>query len=288
MFRSIAVCAAALVWCVPALAADPENGIYLSKAEGQGTKVKRNDGAEVVLGARVSGTFGKATLRSVANDNSRFVLELRGAGPLPADADRNALALVIDSVCLGVYSHSDPHRDGTIDLGAAVEGEAAAEKVAKVLKAQVEKRTNPGHRLEVRWTPEKDQFQAGDPVTVRMEIKNVGDKPVAFFVGGKQRGARDNQYRFLAHRSHGLGKAVPDTGDPTNFGGKGGVRILKPGEKYTAAVDLTKWFDFPDADTYRITGIFELELYDAANAGPREIWNDLAVGECSVKIVPKR
>src|SRR6516162_8237450 len=59
-----------------------EDGLYIWVAEGPGRRVTRNDGAEVVLVRRVSGGFGKATLRFLANDNSHFRLELKDAGPL--------------------------------------------------------------------------------------------------------------------------------------------------------------------------------------------------------------
>ena len=38
------------------------------------------------------------------------------------------------------------------------------------------------------------------------------------------------QYRFLAYRAGGAGRAIHDVGDPTNFGGIGSYRTLKPGE----------------------------------------------------------
>ena len=95
----------------------------------------------------------------------------------------------------------------------------------------------------------------------------VGTGPLSFFEGGKQRGPRDNQYRFLAYRSGGHGRAVPDTGDPTNFGGIGAVRTLKPGESFARTVTLDKWFTFTDSDTYRVTGLFELPLQGPSPEG---------------------
>jgi hypothetical protein len=276
--------------CVLALSAfaprPEDSGVYVSQPAGKGPAITRTDGAEVALGRQLSRAFGKATMRSVANDNAEFHLQLKNAGPLPEGADQMPLALLIDGVCVGVWGHSDPHPDRTIDLTATVHGAEAARKVAAFLKVEPQRRTHPGHRFSVRWAPEKERYAPGESVTLKMEIRNTGDRPFSFFVGGKQRGARDNQYRFLAYRSYGGGKAVPDTGDPVNFGGKGSARELKPGETFTASVDLGKWFAFTDPDVYRVTGIFELHVVD-----PRDwqtIWEDLAVGDCLVRVAAKQ
>jgi hypothetical protein len=107
--------------------------------------------------------------------------------------------------------------------------------------------------------------------------------------GGQQRGARDNQFRFLAYRSYGGGKAVPDTGDPVNFGGIGSVQTLAPGETFTRSVGIEKWFKFDEPDFYRITGMYELQLHDTEMGGfGRPIWDDLAVGDCLVRVVGKK
>jgi hypothetical protein len=280
----MAGCVACLLGASPCFADKPGDGIY-TWSEGGAPLVKRNDGAEVVLGKSVGRGFGTATMTSVANDNSQYVLQLKDAGPLADGAEKSYLALVIDGIILGVWSHSDRHADGTFDLNATVYGDDAAGKVADRLKVERQKRKNPGHKIEVRWSPEKEQYKAGEAVTLKMELRNAGDAAVTFTVGGKQRGPRDNQYRFLAYRGYGMGKAVPDTGDPLNFGGISTSRTLKPGETYTATVPLEKWFTFADPDFYRVTGIFELELLDAAVPFGQPIWNDLATGECTVKVV---
>ena len=44
------------------------------------------------------------------------------------------------------------------------------------------------------------------------------------------------------------GAALELDGDPNNFGGISTVRVLKPGEKFTATVDVGKWFTFTEPD----------------------------------------
>jgi hypothetical protein len=266
-----------------------EDGIYIWVEAGPGQRVRRNDGAEIILVRRVSAMFGKATLRSVANDNSRFHLDLKNAGPLHKGNVGAPLALVIGGVCLAVYSQSDLHADETLDLASQVHGEKAAEQIAARLQVKPIVRKHPGHRYTVRWTPEKDAYQVGEPATLKMEIRNVGEVPFTFRVGGQQRGPRDNQYRFLAYRASGTGRAVHDVGDPVNFGGISSNRTLKPGEVFTAKVDLGKWFTFLEPDNYRVTGLYELEVHDPNDAGGfgRSIWSELASGDCLVAVRAK-
>jgi hypothetical protein len=269
---------------------DPENAIYAYHAVGEteGRRIQRNDGGgEAVLGQLLGRAFGKATLRSVANDNSRFVLDLKNAGPLAKEAGQTHMAVVIDGVCMPVYGHSDPHPDGTIDLSCMIHGESAARKVEGHLRIRALRRKHPGHRFEVRWSPEKESYSIGEAVTLKMEIRNVGDVPFAFFDGGQQRGPRNNQFKFLAFHGVGHGKAVPDTGDPTNMGGIASLKTLLPGQTFTKSVVLDKWFAFTEADTYRITGMFEMELHPPEQGSSPAIWDDVAVGACSVRMVVK-
>jgi hypothetical protein len=227
---------------------------------------------------------------SVANDNTRFALDLKGAGPIPAKRTAPYFALVLDGYVLAVAGHSDPHPDGTMDFGAPVFGAEPAKAVEQRLKIDARRRGHPGHRLLTTWTPGKPRYQAGEPVTLRMTIKNVGDKPISFRVGGQQRGLRDNQFRFLAYRSGGWGKAIADSGDPTNFGGISTWRDLKPGEEFSHEVNLSHWFKFTEPDSFRITGLYELELFDLKPDGSHgnTVWQDFAVGECTVYVEARR
>jgi hypothetical protein len=243
----------------------------------------RTDGGEIVLGERVTDRLGQGSVESVRNDNSQFRVSLPAVGPIPEGSDKRRLALVIGGVCAIVSSATDREADGKIRLDATIHGEVAAAKVAAELGAEPKMRKHPGHRLHVTFCPDKDSYPPGDPVTLVMTIKNVGDKPVSFMDGGMQRGPRNNQFMFLAYRSGGWGRAVPDTGDPMNMGGMGGFKTLAPGETFTKKADLAKWFQFDKPDVYRVTGIFRISLTDPDNIS-REVWDELATGECSVHV----
>ena len=52
---------------------------------------------------------------------------------------------------------------------------------------------------------------------------------------------------------------------------------------------LDRWFTFPEPDTYRVTGLFELELHDPTGGQgfDKALWDDLAVGQCLVVVEKK-
>lgn len=264
----------------------PADGIYLVHEKGDGPKVTRNDnGAAMFLGERLTDNFRVATMHSVANDNTRFGLHLEGAGPFPVKDALGSTAILIDGRCFMVWSHSGRGPDGTRNLAATIHGGNVAQAVAKQLKIDLNPCKHPGHKFHVIFEPDKKSYQPSEPIKLTMKIKNIGDNTVCFHDGGRQRGPRDNQFGFIAMRGGGEGKAVPDTGDPTNFGGKGHYVTLKAGESFTKTVQLDKWFEFKEADTYRITGTYHLEFYDSDDHKLHNAtWSDFATGECSVLI----
>jgi RNA polymerase sigma factor (sigma-70 family) len=274
---------------VPEVAEKPEDGVYLLKFEGEGRKVTLTDGTEAILGKQLSKSIGRGvSLQSWTNDNTRFNLGVKRLGPLPKEVTEVQTALVVSGVVLHIGRPEQLNDDGTADVGANVDSADAAKTLAAAYKIEPQLRKHPGHRYEVRWTPDRKRYEVGDAVKLTMEIKNTGTGPLRFTHGGQQRGARDNQFRFVAQEGF-AGKGLPDTGEPENFGGKVRVVTLKPGEIYTADVELTKWFKFTEPNSYRITGVFEMPVIDPLSEkfGP-VIWDDLAVGECAVRVVAKK
>jgi hypothetical protein len=262
--------------------ADLANGIYEMKEKGDGVKVRRVDGTDVVLGSILTDSLGQAAqLRTIDNDNQRFQLDLKGVKGMPKFGH---WALVLDGFVMAIASHSDHHPDGTMDIGVQAWSPEAAKAIEKHYQIEATRRIHPGHMLFTRFMPEKESYKVGEPIKLRMEIRNVGKSAVTFTVGGQQRGARDNQYRFIAQRGYGTGKSVPDTGDPTNFGGLGTWKELKPGEVFESTIDLDRWFKFTEPDSYRITGIFELDVVPPGDGFGRAIWEDFAVGQCVVYV----
>ena len=172
-----------------------------------------------------------------------------------------------------------------MQLTAWIEGRKAAGRVAKATKVTLQLRRHLGHRFVVRLKPKKDSYQIDEAITMRMEIENVGKTTFAFWDGGMQRGPRNNQFGFMAYGGYGSGRAVPDTGDPTHFGGIAGQKVLKPGDTFAKEVKLSKWFHFKSPDTYKVTGMFRMTVDSPGDHGLA--WDDFAVGECLVKVVKK-
>lgn len=268
-------------------ASQVSDGVYLLTFEGEGQKAKLTDGSDAVLGTRLSPSVGVGgTLRSHSNDNTRFTVTVNQLGPLPPGVADVQTALVVDGLVFHLGRPDKLPADGVVNTWANVYTAAAARTLAARYRIEPQLRKHPGHRYEVRWVPGKPQYEADEAVTLKMELKNTGTSPLRFTFGGSQRGPRNNQFRFVAQAGAG-GKGLPDTGDARNHGGMVASKTLRPGDVFTAEVDLSKWFAFTEPNTYRVTGVFEMPVVDAASTdgfGP-VVWDDLATGECDVRVV---
>jgi hypothetical protein len=255
---------------------DSKNGIYaLAKLAGD----------KIELGDRLTTHLGSATIAATTNDNSRFRVQLAEAGPFPKGWDQKRLVLHAGGISLLVAGWSQPTDERKMTISAQLEGLDAARRVAAALGTKLHLREHPGHRFLVRVTPKQRQFTVGEPVTLKLEIENVGTAPFSFMDGGMQRGARNNQFSFIAASGQGSGPAVPDTGDPMNFGGIAVKRTLEPGQRFAKEIGIDKWFRFTKPDTYRITALFRMHV---DTAGSKLGWDDFAVGECLVRISGRR
>ncbi len=261
-----------------------KTGLYRMAKGDQGQAVRRCDvaeGGEVRLGQFLTGQLGQASLVSTANDNSRFELTVEPKGMSQGLAEE-PMVIVVAGMGMPVsgYGFSGPGESRVTDLTALVTGRAAAEKVGRALGIRPKLRQHPGYQLLVTLKPRQPSYHPREPVTLVMTIKNVGTKPVRFCDGGKQRGPRNNQFSFVAFPS--AGPALPDVGDPTNLGGLMSVAEIRPGETFSKDVDLTKWFNFTRPDQYQVTAIYELNLVGEDHV--HIIWDDFAVGRCTVTI----
>lgn len=262
----------------------PADGIYRIVEKGDGPRIVRDDtGAVCILGERLTQNLGAASITSQNRDNSLFNLHFRNAGPLPV-GDIAPAGIVVGGRCYVINNIWNADADGSRSVGATFKSLDTAKTLAKVLKIEPFLREHPGHKFLVTFTPDKETYKLGDPMTLTMTIKNVGANTVSFFDGGQNRGPRDNQFAFIAMAGHGWGKAVPDTGDPTNFGGLGSYQTLKPGDTFKKPVSLDKWFKFEEADHYRVTGMFRMQFYVPGDPLHRVLWSDFAVGECVVRV----
>ena len=268
------------------------NGIYRVRPAGsneEGVKMSRSDArGTVVLLNRLTDHLGTATMASTTNDNTRFRIDLISAGPFAEGDDIGRMAMVIDGFCTMVEGHSGPNQEGRMDLMSSVVGKEAAAPIANAFGIKPRLRKDPGNKMEVRFSPVKSSFESGEPVLLKMEINNVGDRPFSFGDGGRQRGARNNQFGFQAFRDGGKGAEIADTGDEVDFGGLVGVITLNPGEVFEKQVDITKWFDLSVPDSYKIDARFNMEIYSGGQSDYPCDWDDVAKGATMVTIAGEK
>lgn len=142
-------------------------------------------------------------------------------------------------------------------------------------------RRHPGHKMAVQFIPAKDSFSIDEPVMVTLKIQSIGDVPFKFMRGGRQRGARDNQFAFSAEQN---GRVLPDVGDPVNWGGLGTYVNLDPGADVEIPVELTKWFKFTEPGVVLLRGSYSMDFADPESTDYFKIWEDFACAEFSIRI----
>lgn len=244
----------------------PSNGLYA--IGDSGIAVKTVAGKEIHLGARIDDAVTKTILRSVSNGNEQYYLSLEKAGAF--SKEYGSMAVCVDGYC--VQFHSGGHSNNeTFTIGEQFTSPAAA--FAKFFGVTPLKRAHPGYALAARFIPAKESFSTDEPLPVTLEIRNAGNVPVTFQVGGKNRGERDNQFGFTAY--DGM-RAVSDTGSPVHFGGLSVNQTLKPGETFRKEVDLRKWFTFKKPGSYEIKGTYDLSFFDPAHKDWFVLWEDYA------------
>tara|TARA_R100000789_G_C3021935_1_gene153682 strand:- start:3211 stop:4059 length:849 start_codon:yes stop_codon:yes gene_type:complete len=272
----------ALLVACSATAAELPNGIYSvdSNDSDSGNTVTRADSQEPIkLQKLLASGLGTPSLISTSNDNESFRLTLSKAGPFRQDIKSTHQAAYIDGVCvIGTGQVLDNQQRST--LVGYFNSIDNANKVAKAFSIKPKLRQHPGHKVIVKWTPQKPSFNPNDPIELTLTVMNVGKVDINFIAGGSQRGARDNQFAFIAHSDYRNGKAVPDTGDPVNFGGIGSFVNLKPNESFTKSVDVSKWFRFTESGSYQLTCMYHIEM----SSDDGDLWDDFLTGQCLVRI----
>jgi hypothetical protein len=229
----------------------------------------------------------RALLLATSNENDRFELVVYGPDPF----SNSSFEAKIGSKSFHFGAGGSPSSQGIYSAETQVIGEDAAQDLIRFFKPVIRKRQHPGHRMLVKFIPAKKAFVVGEPVNVTLRITNVGDALFAYQQGGKQRGARDNQFAFSAQsiKDH---KMMPDTGSPMHMGGLNGPVVVKPGESHEISVDLAKWFTFQKGDHYQIRGSYELELYDPTTLShldsdwPFVVWLDYATADFWIRFEP--
>jgi hypothetical protein len=224
--------------------------------------------------------LGEATISSQSNDNRSYHLRIHAAHFFSLPYSR--VGLVVGNVTIRFNTQDRDDKGRLISMGATVEDPKVVPQIAQYLHAKITKRRHPGHRMLVEFIPDKAEFALGEPVTVKLRITNIGDRDFAFIEGGRQRGARDNQFAFSAEL---IGKKmIPDTGDPLHLGGLGSLVTLKAGQSHEIAIDLTRWFDFKQTGMYLLRGSYHMDFFEPTSEDLDPIWEDYACAEFTIQI----
>ncbi|MEM9478048.1 MAG: hypothetical protein AAGA58_00145 [Verrucomicrobiota bacterium] len=256
-----------------------EDGFYYQKRSDKPALVEYQNGNTDGLDGRVEVDIEFAEIFSVTNDNTEFHLLIRTAEGSSLDVKRTR-ALVLDGT---TYRESSA---GSI-LYFRITGEDNAKQVAKYVEVEILQRRHPNHQLQFSISPAREEFETNGTVELVITYRNVGNEPIKFRRGGRQRGSnRDNQYSFFAKLE---GRTVPDVGSERNFGGMARTITLSPREFYREKIDLSKLFSFESSGRYFITGVIELEYEDPKRAHPsRVIWKEGIAAKTAVTITPTR
>lgn len=203
--------------------------------------------------------------RVESQDNFNSVYEIRlKTEPTPAEGFHG---LILRGRGYTLVSQSYGSSDGKLsEVTFQVDTETAAQ-VAGAFGVALLKREHPGYMLRTRFVVEGDG--------VRLEMTNVGKKPVTFMDGGMNRGARNNQFSFVGYRD---ADTLPDIGSATHFGGLSVYVTLEPGETFRKEVDLSKWFDLSGKHFFQFLGTYFLEFH-ASQRDHRILWTDHVAAE---------
>ena len=237
------------------------------------------DGTEARVGERLELRVLSARVAARDNANEEFDANV----VLPYDArlsSPGALVLVAGGRAFPSYGAGSSAAE-TSHVNVHAPNRTDAEALARFLGVELTLRRHPGHALDVRFVPDRAVYRPGQPVKVTLRIRNVGERAVAFQVGGRNRGPRDNQFAFAAF----LGASpVPDVGDPTHFGGLSVRRRLAPGETFEKEVALRDWFALRERGSYTVLGAWHLDFQSPESDAWEILWEDWVAGEFTLRI----
>jgi hypothetical protein len=164
---------------------------------------------------------------------------------------------------------------------------ATAKTVAAALKLALHERTKLDDDLRYSWKiPSSAPMDKTIPIPVVVRIENTGKKPVGFFVGGRQRGPRDNRFIYVIKRN-GTPVKIKDGPD---FGGIGSYQKIEPGKHLeVTCTDLRAWFDFDLPGFYTIEARHESTLskngmFPNTAAEQAQVWDVAALGQGAIHV----
>lgn len=244
----------------PALPGGAQSGNGLYWLARQGPTLPQVEGGPLAIGAPYKPKVQSALLVSESNANDRYTLQL--VCDYAASAASKRPVLVVNKTAFRYTASGGSEKEGQ-QWAFRIVGRSHAQAVAKHFGAKVLDRRHPGFKFRVAMDP-VGTWRIGAAQEVELTIENVGSKPVMFAVGGMNRGARDNQFSFVARGGPGY-KAIPDSGDGVHFGGPLVHKVLRPGDVHRQRVDIRDWFKLVGG-MYEFIGTYHMEFHDPDDA----------------------
>ena len=217
---------------------------------------------------------------STSNDNQTFMLWV----VLPLQHENDYQYVRVDN---DWWSSQGTGRDSKQTTTSFTLDRAAARRIADAFGLHIHERTKLDDGLRYSWRfPPKASMDKTSPIPVVLRIENAGKTAVGVTLGGRQRGARDNQFVFVISRN-GKPVAIKDAPD---FGGISTISKLEPGKHLErTCADLRAWADLDLPGYYTIEARFETELskdgkFPTTAAERAETWDIAATGQGSILV----
>ncbi|MBA3500681.1 MAG: hypothetical protein M4D80_34510 [Myxococcota bacterium] len=239
----------------------------------------------IVVGDRHIRLRNRATpkelvMLSASNDNQTFTLWV----VLPLQHEGDYQYVRVDN---NWWSSQGTGRDSKQTTTSFVLDRAAALRIAKAFGLPIHERTKLDEGLRYSWRfPPKASMDKTAPIPVVLRIENAGKRTVGVTLGGRQRGARDNQFVFVISRN-GKPVAIKDAPD---FGGISTISPLEPGKHLErTCADLRAWADLDLPGYYTLEARFETALskdgtFPTTAAERAQTWDIAAIGQGSILV----
>src|SRR5207253_9309381 len=110
---------------------------------------------------------GKATLRSMANDNSRYFLQLRAATNFTVHCRQ--IHLIVGETTI-LFNSQGEGPGGFTSMETTIDDAKLVPKLAEYFHTVPIDRHHPGYKILVAFTPQKKEFARDEPITVTLGI----------------------------------------------------------------------------------------------------------------------
>lgn len=263
MERLILIAAALLAFHLFAV----DDGVYEAGADGlPGTRIKLN--------------ITRGHIRSQSNANDRWTAFVCYSQKDALEGNKYTVVLNGTARKVGSWGKSgDAENHFSLELKSS-----DVDAAKKLFGFEPLKRWHNGFKIDGSFSTDKAAYTPGEKITITLTLRNVGDAPFYFRVGGRNRGPRDDQFSFLCEGPEG---SVPSK-RAMNFGGLSTVRTIEPGKEYTQEVDLAGWFDLTKPGYYMLKGSYYLEIHDQWDDPHFGIWEDYLTRAFHVEIKEKQ